>query len=59
MLNTLNSRRTRKGKVRLWEQDELAMLGVLPDEEIATRTGRTLIAVIEMRRQVRRMQKAP
>jgi hypothetical protein len=59
MLNTLNSRRSRKDKVRLWEPEELAMLGVLPDEEIAAQTGRTLIAVIEMRGLIRRMQKAP
>jgi hypothetical protein len=36
----------------LWTAEELGMLGKLPDEEVAARTGRTRHAVSSMRREL-------
>jgi hypothetical protein len=42
---------------RVWEPEEVAMLGLVPDEEIAQRTGRSLGAVM-CKRQKLRIKKA-
>jgi hypothetical protein len=51
--NGLNARRTgAAGEIRLWTAAELALLGTLPDAEVAFRTGRTYHAVRMMRGQL-------
>jgi hypothetical protein len=48
--DNLNARRNRAGSaIRLWNAEELALLGTLPDEEVACRTGRTYHGVRIMR----------
>jgi hypothetical protein len=50
--NGLNARRNHvAGGIRLWTATELALLGTLPDGEIAVRTGRSFHAIRAMRHQ--------
>jgi hypothetical protein len=50
--NGLNARQQgARGEIRLWTDGELALLGTLPDVEVARRTGRTYHAVRIMRGQ--------
>jgi hypothetical protein len=52
--NGLQARRNgTAGEIRLWTAAELALLGLLPDAEVAHRTGRTYHAVRIMRSQMR------
>jgi hypothetical protein len=52
-LGGLNARRkSRWPEVKLWTADELALLETLPDEEVARQTGRTVSAVVHMRREM-------
>jgi hypothetical protein len=52
-LGGLNAReKPRWNDARLWEADELALVGKLPDAEVARMTGRTVNAVSVMRRAV-------
>jgi hypothetical protein len=52
-LNGLNARQHgARGEIRLWTDGELALLGTLPDLEVADRTGRTFHAVRTMRSQL-------
>jgi hypothetical protein len=41
------------GTYRKWTKEELALLGTMPDTEIARRTKRTTIAVAGKRRELR------
>ncbi len=43
----------RMGKCRKWTEEELALLGTMPDTEIARRTKRTTIAVVGKRGELR------
>ncbi len=46
------SLRVSRGRAAIWSQDELALLGRMPDKEVAQRTGRSLGAVNKKRKEL-------